>query len=122
MAGLAGAGGFMSGSGQMIANTLAAGLAVNSEWFTPSADVTDNAGCQSESATADIQSGWPLASSLEGMTSICWRRRRLIFGGSWSSWRLISGNTIQGFIPNVPANTPAVRNTQEETEPEKLTS
>merc|ERR1712130_814735 len=97
MAGLAGAGGFMSGSGQMIANTLAAGLAVNSEWFTPSADVT-------------------------GMTSICWRRRRLIFGGSWSSWRLISGNTIQGFIPNVPAITPAVRNTQEDTEPEKLTS
>ena len=29
----------MSGSGRMIANTLAAGLAVNSEWFTPSADV-----------------------------------------------------------------------------------
>merc|ERR1719394_385758 len=100
----------MAGSGRMIANTLAAGLAVNSEYFTPSADVADSSGCQTEAANADTQSGWPFASSLDGLTSICWRRRRLMFGGSWSSWRFISGNTIQGFIPNVPA----VRNTQED--------
>ena len=121
-------------SGQMLTQSLAAGISVNSQWFTPltaTGDILtsnhndqewiqDSAGCESEASTASVQSGWPLSSSssdASSSSSICWRRRRLLLGGSWSSWTFIRGSMIQGFVPGT-----RTLPSQPAAEPEKLTS
>ena len=66
------------------------------------------------------QSGWPVASALDGTgpAAICWRRRRFLLGGSWGPWTFVQGNMMQGFVPSF-RNTPPI---QVAAEPEKLTS
>ena len=93
---LAGAGGLMAsglaGAGGMLVSSVAAGLAVNSQWFSPAAATgdlllfinnyylygalfTDSASCVTEAASASVQTGWPLTSdAASSPASICWRQ------------------------------------------------
>ena len=89
----------LAGSGQMIGQSLAAGLAQNSQWFRPAGD-TDSA-CEEEASTASLQQGWPSTGDLLDMpAAICWRRRRLFLAGSWGPWRYVKGSLRQTFVPN----------------------
>ena len=104
----------LAGSGQMLAQSLAAGLGQNSQWFQPAgagagAGASDSA-CEEEASAASLQPGWPSAGDLEDMTGgICWRRRRLLRGGSWGRWRYVRGTLRQTFLPNfLSGETPVV--------------
>ena len=46
--------GGMVGSAQMFGQSVAAGLALNSQWFLPA-----GVSCQEEASTASLQQGWP---------------------------------------------------------------
>ena len=89
----------LAGSGQMLGQTLAAGLARSSQWFQP-AGASESA-CEDEASTASLQQGWPSTGDLLDMSAaICWRRRRLFLGGSWGPWRYVRGSLRQTFVPN----------------------
>ena len=78
---------------------------------------SDSATCEAESSSAVVQSGWPLASDIGAISSICWRRRRLVFGGSYSPWRFVQGGSVQAFVPALRGTRGPV---QPAAEPEKL--
>ena len=98
----------LAGSGQMFGQSVAAGLAQNSQWFQPEG-VTDSA-CEDEASTATLQQGWPSTGDLVDMSGgICWRRRRLFLGGSWGPWRYVKGSVRETFLPNfLNGDAPAV--------------
>ena len=106
----------LAGSGQMLGETLAAGLTRNSQWFSPlpplpSPEGSDPASaCEDQASTASLQQGWPSTGDLLDMSgAICWRRRRLFHGGSWGPWRYVRGSLRQTFVPNfLSADAPVV--------------
>ena len=106
----------LAGSGQMLGETLAAGLTRNSQWFSPlpplpSPEGSDPASaCEDQASTASLQQGWPSTGDLLDMSgAICWRRRRLFLGGSWGPWRYVRGSLRQTFVPNfLSADAPVV--------------
>ena len=89
----------LAGSGQMLAQSLAGGLGQNSQWFQP-VGASDSA-CDEEASAASLQPGWPSPGDLEDVGGgICWRRRRILRGGSWGPWRYVTGTVRQTFLPN----------------------
>merc|ERR1712055_850725 len=84
---------------QQIHQTMAAAMAANIQWF-PAPDGSD---CTTAAATATISSGWPGSQGSPPAAStgnICMRRRILLRGGRWSSWRNLPGSTVQTWKPN----------------------
>ena len=88
----------LASSAQMFGQSVAAGLALHSEWFPWDGEASD-AACQDEAGSASPQMGWPAAGPVTE-AGICWRRRQLILGGSWGPWRYVTGTLRQTFVPN----------------------
>merc|ERR1712243_65352 len=84
------------GAIQQIQDTLAAGVAANTQWFP--AIGTD---CVKQAANATISGGWPgTQNRTRGNLNVCWRRRILLHGGRWSTWRYIPGSTVESWRPD----------------------
>merc|ERR1711936_1471971 len=94
----------MAGAAQQVGQTVAAGLAVNTQWFQPSG--TGVSACNSESVSATLYPGWPgymgntvIQSQVGTEVSVCIRRRVLLRGGGYGPWRYFTGTIRQGFRP-----------------------
>merc|ERR1711892_1044834 len=95
----------MAGSVQQAGQTLAAGLAANTQWFQPvGAGV---AACNTEATSATLLAGWPgyqgntvTQQQVGSRVSICIRRKRIFRGGRFGPWRFVTGTVRQGFRPD----------------------
>merc|ERR1711962_362266 len=90
-----------AGAIQQIQDTLAAGVAANTQWFPAT-----GSDCVKQAANATISPGWPSTQDrTRGNLNVCWRRRVLLHGGRWSSWRYIPGSTVESWRPDWLAST-----------------